>query len=80
MKYKNAEEAALRLEELSQLEGTELGTAWSNLIYLRDYSYCFSREFNIELVKEIIKQAEDSHKDFEIIEEEISREPLKPRY
>ena len=67
------------LEEFCQLEGTELGEAWDKLIYIEQYDYCFSKEFNEAVQKEIIQQAKDAQEQFEIIEEEEIRPKRKVR-
>lgn len=72
MKYENIEDAIKRLEELINLEGSELGEAWDLLITIRRYSYCFSKDFNLAIEKEIFKQANESHEHFEIVEEETT--------
>lgn len=69
MKYTKIDDAIDRLNEISYLEGSELGEAWECLTDLKSYDYCFSRDFNIAVINEIFKQAEESHDNFEIVEE-----------
>lgn len=77
MKYTKIEDAISRLEEISNLDGAELGEAWRHLIDLYDYKYCFSTEFNVAVITEIFKQAEESHEKFEIVEVDAEITPLK---
>jgi hypothetical protein len=54
-----------------------LGEAWDKLVYLSQYKYCFSQEFNIAVIKEIFEQVEEADKFYEIVEEEISKPSYK---
>lgn len=73
----NLEKSIKELEEFADLEGSELGEAWNSLIRINDHSYCFSERFGKMVEKEIINQAQDIEKNFEIVEEEISKPSYK---
>lgn len=62
-------EAIELLTEYSELEGTEMSEAWSNLLRLRETDYCLLTEkFKDSLDKEIIAQVQNIKK-YAVVEE-----------
>lgn len=69
-KLEEVDEAIEWLEEIIEEDGTEVGESLQHLIYIHNYSYCFSEEFNKEVEKEILKLAKFYDENFEMVEVE----------
>ena len=72
IKYSNNIEGAVeRLELLSRYEGSEMGELWQLLVSLYEsYESYVSPEFLKEIEKEIISEAERSHIEYKLVENE----------
>lgn len=63
-----------KLEELSSVEGSELGEYWSNVSNLwSSYRYCASEEFTEALEKELFAINQDIIDNYEVVEEEVEQ-------
>lgn len=81
MKYtNNPDHAAQRLEHLSNYEGSELGEVWSLLARLwESYQDYISTDFAEALQKEIIDEAERTHREFKLVETPVEIEAPRTR-
>jgi thioredoxin-related protein len=62
-----------KLEQYASYEGSEQGDVWRTLAYLWDYESCYySEEFKNALRDEIVLQAENIDKNYEVVEETVS--------
>ena len=62
------------LQKMAYYEGTEYGEAMQTILDIKRYDYCFNREFNMAVDREIKRLAEEIKNDYKFEEVTTTQE------